>query len=83
MIADTDVLHDFQADKTTKVSAFTGFGLYKVKIALEEILREDRRLITAILPYEHAGVIQMVRKYGELLEEEYQENGIFFKAFVP
>ena len=25
----------------------------------------------------------MIRKYGELLEEEYRDDGIYVKAFVP
>ena len=27
--------------------------------------------------------IQTIRKYGQLLEEEYQEDGIAVKAYVP
>ena len=30
-----------------------------------------------------AGKIQTIRKYGQLLEEEYQEDGIAIKAYVP
>ena len=27
--------------------------------------------------------MQLIRKYGELQEEEYREDGIFVRAFVP
>jgi GTP-binding protein HflX len=83
LVSDTEMMQDFQADKTVKISAYTGFGLDKVKMALEEILREDMRLMEGILPYDRAGEIQIVRKYGELLEEDYRENGVYVKAFVP
>lgn len=78
-----DVLRDFRADKVLKISARTGQGLTEVKQALEEFLREDKRLLEKVFSYEEAGQIQQVRRYGELLAEEYRENGIYIKAFVP
>ena len=76
-------LRDFRADKTLPISAKTGEGLQKVKEALEEFLRDNRVLLERVFPYEEAGKIQYVRKCGELLTEEYRENGIYIKAFVP
>ncbi|MDD3412811.1 MAG: GTPase HflX [Lachnospiraceae bacterium] len=76
-------LRDFRADKTLPISAKTGEGLQKVKEALEEFLRDNRMLLERVFPYEEAGKIQYVRKCGELLTEEYRENGIYIKAFVP
>lgn len=76
-------LRDFRADKTLKISAGIGEGLTQVKEALEELLRADKCLLEKVFPYDGAGQIQQVRKYGELLEEEYRENGIYIKAFVP
>ncbi len=78
-----EILRDFKADKTLKISARTGAGLDEVKVVLEELLRENKCLLEGTFPYDAAGQIQLVRKYGELLEEEYRENGIFIKAFVP
>lgn len=82
-IEQPETLRDFKADKTLKISARTGEGLEEVKAVLEELLREDKRLLEGVFPYDAAGQIQLVRKYGELLEEEYRENGIYIKAFVP
>jgi GTP-binding protein HflX len=36
-----------------------------------------------LYPYAEAGKIQLIRKYGELLEESYQEDGIFARGYVP
>lgn len=74
---------DFQADKSLKISARSGQGLEELKEALEEILREDKRLLEGVFPYDQGGHIPVIRKYGELLEEAYQEQGIYVKAFVP
>lgn len=78
-----EFLRDFRADRTLRISARTGQGLSEVKAVLEEFLREDKCLLEGIFSYEEAGQIQQVRKYGELLEEDYRENGIYIKAFVP
>ena len=76
-------LLDFKADKTLHISAKTGEGLENLKEDLEELLRENKRLIEKIIPYQDAGIIQQVRTKGELLEEEYREDGIFIRAYVP
>ena len=36
-----------------------------------------------ILGYQEAGQIQIIRKYGQLLSEEYTPEGIEIKARVP
>ncbi len=77
------LFRDSRADRTLRISAGTGQGLSELKQVLEQILREDKRLLEGIFPYDRAGELQAVRKYGELLEEEYRENGIYIKAFVP
>ncbi len=78
-----DVIKDLKADVTLKISAVTGEGFAQVKETLEEVLREDKQLLEGVFPYELAGQIAIIRKYGELLEEEYRDNGIYVRAFVP
>lgn len=74
---------DFQADEVVFISAKTGMGLDKLTEDLEKILRENKMAIEHVYAYEEAGKIQLIRKYGELLEEEYREDGIFVRAYVP
>lgn len=78
-----EVLKDFRADKTLKISAVTGQGLEDLKTVLEEILREDKQLLEGVFSYDQGNQIPLIRKYGELLEEEYRDNGIYVRAFVP
>lgn len=82
-VEEAEILHDFKADKTLRISAKTGEGLPKFKEILEEILREDKKLLEGTFPYSEGGQLTVIRKYGELLEEDYREDGIYVKAFVP
>ena len=82
-VEEPEILHDFKADKTLRISARTGEGLTEFKEVLEEILREDKKLLEGIFPYDQGGQLTIIRKYGELLEEDYRENGIYVKGFVP
>ena len=82
-IIEKTLLKDFQADKTLKISAKTEQGFEELKNILGEFLREDKQFLEGIFSYEQGDQIPIIRKYGELLEEEYKENGIYVKAFVP
>ena len=50
---------------------------------MEEALREDKQLLEGTFSYDQGGQLPLIRKYGELLLEEYRENGIYIRAFVP
>ena len=73
---------DFQAEASIPTSARTGQGLDKVLEAAEEILRKDKIYIERVIPFDQGGLVQLIRKKGELLQEEYLPEGIFVKAYV-
>lgn len=77
------ILRDFKADYVVRISAKTGFGFKELLGTIEKILRERKIEIERVYGYHEAGKIQLIRKYGELLAEEYREEGIYVKAFVP
>lgn len=76
-------LQDFRADHILMISAARNEGLDEVKELLQEILREDKVYIERVIPYAQAGILQQVRKAGELVSEEYVPDGIAIKAYVP
>ena len=80
---DDEPLHDFRADYVLNISAGKNEGLEEIKTLLAEILRENKVYIERILPYDKAGLIQLIRKQGELITEEYVAEGIEIKAYVP
>jgi GTP-binding protein HflX len=80
---DHEPLHDFRADHVLGISAASGSGLEEVKSVLEELLRDNKIYVERLVPYENAGILQLVRTQGELVAEEYMQDGIAIKAYVP
>ena len=76
-------LKDFKANYHLNISAKTGEGLDKVKSLLEEILISKKVYIERVFSYPDANKIPFIRKYGQLLDEEYTEEGIAVKAYIP
>ena len=74
---------DFQAERTAFISAKTGEGVDALLSCVEDVLREQKVEIEQIYPYSDAGKIQLIRKYGELEKEEYTQDGIYVRAYVP
>ncbi|WP_125142686.1 GTPase HflX [Clostridium transplantifaecale] len=77
------ILKDLQSDYQVRVSAKTGGGLNELTEILETILRSRKIFLEKLYPYKDAGKIQTIRKYGQLLSEEYRDDGIMVTAYVP
>ena len=74
---------DFHADKVLKMSAKTGEGIEDLKKTVEDILQKQRVYLEHVFPYKDAGKIAIVRKFGEILSEEYIDEGISIRAYIP
>ena len=64
------------------VSAKKGTGLEELKELFCTLLRDNKILVERTISYQEAGILQQIRKSGELLEEEYRPEGIFIRAYV-
>ena len=82
LISDEEVLKDLNSDVNIRISAKTGLGLDEFKKELERILLENKVYIEKIVDFSNAGMIQLIRKDGNLLEENYLPEGIEIKAYV-
>lgn len=74
---------DFHADKILKMSAKTGDGIEDLKKTIENILQNQRVYLEHIFSYKDAGKIALIRKFGEIKSEEYIDDGILIKAYIP
>ena len=82
-VTDEEPLRDFKADYTLPIAAKSGQGFAELEELLCKLLRDNKILLERVIPYDKAGVIQQIRRQGELLAEEYQADGIYVKAYVP
>lgn len=76
-------VRDFKADCTVKISAKTGEGLDALTRQIEAVLRQKKVLLERLCPYCEADSLQLIRRFGELEEEDYREDGVFVRAYVP
>jgi GTP-binding protein HflX len=82
-LGDEVILKDFKADYTVKAAIKKNRGLEDINNALEEALKSMRITIEKMFDYSDAGKIGLIRKYGQIIDEEYREDGIYVKAYVP
>ena len=82
-VAGDVTVRDLRADYTVKTSTKTGEGLQELQELLGKLISEELLYVERVFPYQEAGKIQLIRENGQLLSEEYTENGIHVKARVP
>ena len=82
-IEEKPVLKDEKADYVIYGSVKEQKGLDELIDAIEDVINKQNVYVEKIIGYSDAGKIQLVRKYGQLLSEEYVAEGIAIKAYVP
>lgn len=80
---DEEPLQDYRADRVLGISAARDEGLEELRELLADVLRENKIYVERVIPYDRAGILQAVRKSGELIREEYVPEGIAIAAYVP
>ena len=75
-------LFDPRAVDYIRISARNRTGLSLIPEMIDKLLREDRTLIEHIYSYDEMGKVSEIKKNGEVIKEEYLENGIYIKAYV-
>ena len=82
-VEEKPVLRDFNADYTVSAAIKKNIGLNEINDAIEVALKSMRVMVEKVYDYSEAGKIGIIRKYGQVLSEEYKEDGIHLKAYVP
>lgn len=77
------ILRDFKADYVVNAAIKKGIGIDEINEAVEKALTSMRVMVEKVFDYADAGKIGLIRKYGQLINEEYKEDGIYVKAYVP
>lgn len=74
---------DPYADRCIKISAKSGRGLDEFKNALEQTILASQQLVELLIPYSDGGQAAVIRQAGQLLSEEYGQEGIRIRAYLP
>ena len=82
-LEDKPILSDFNADYVVNAAIKKKAGLDDINEALEKALKSMRITVEKVLDYADAGKVGLIRKYGQIISEEYKEDGIHIKAYVP
>lgn len=77
-----EALKDSVADKTVRISAKYGEGIQQMLSAVSDVLKENKVLLEKVFSYEEGGKVNQLRKYGQVLEEEYRAEGTYMKAYL-
>lgn len=75
-------LKDPKADYTLRISAKEGSGLPELCSLLDKIIKDGREYIEKVFAFNEAGEIQKIRRHGQIISEEYMEDGIHVCAYV-
>lgn len=77
------ILKDLRADRTIRISAKYGQGIEEMLDAIGDVLKDGHVIVEQTLEYADGSKINLLRKYGQLLEEDYRPEGIYVKALIP
>ena len=74
---------DMQADRTIEISVKAGTGLDELRDVLLSFLRNRKKYVERLYGYDEMGKIQLLRKYGQIVTEEYRDDGVAVTGYVP
>lgn len=77
------VFRDSRADAVFRISAAEGEGIEELKEGILKILRSQSVFVEKLFPYAKVGKVQLIRNYGQLLTEEYTEDGVLVTGYIP
>lgn len=78
----SESLKDLHADKTVRISAKYGQGIEEMLESISDVLKANKVLLEKVFSYEEGEKPNLLRKYGQVLEEEYQNEGVYMKAYI-
>lgn len=79
----SEPIKDLKAEKCVQISARYGDNTDLLISVIDGILKAQKVYVDRLFTYSEAGKIQIIRKYGQLISEDYEQDGIHVKAYVP
>ncbi len=82
-LATEEILRDTAASKQVTISAKNKYGLDELITAISDTIKDMQTLIKMLIPYQETAFVGRVRQMGQVIKEEYLEEGIRLEAYVP
>ena len=76
-----EILVDVNAVKYMRISARTGAGLDAFKDVLVSYLREGKKYKELFIPFSETASLYAIKAGNEIIEEKYEEDGIYLKGY--
>ena len=70
----------YGAEAVLRISALEPEGVQKVLDAVDQQLDKMDTVVEILLPYAQGGLSSSLHQEGQIIEEEYRDNGIYIKA---
>jgi len=77
------LLKDLTADSCVWISAAQGIGIEELIEEIVKIARSRNQECEVVVPYSDGATLNYYHKYGEISSEEYKEDGIHIRGFLP
>lgn len=69
--------------KNVRISALKGEGLNELQEAIIQELSKRRKIVHLRIPQQDYAVVSEVRRHGNLLKQDYEENDVLIQADLP
>ncbi|MGN0416338.1 MULTISPECIES: GTPase HflX [Anaerostipes] len=83
LVEEDEILKDPMAEAVVKISGKTGEGTDILLDVIEQMLQKQKLYLEKLYEYNEAGKIQIIRNHGQLIKEEYRDDGIYIEAYIP
>ena len=83
LLSGSERLIDIYADTWVKISAKTGYNMDDLLETIEDTLQKNRKYVECLIPYADGKRLDQFHRYGQILAEEYLEDGVSIKAYMP
>ena len=80
---DDVILRDTLASRTVRISAKNQTGIDELLVAVSDTLKEMQIRVKALIPYSDSAKAARMRSLGQVISEEYLEEGILIDAYLP
>lgn len=64
------------------ISAITGEGIPELRRAIARVLESGKKRVELLLPYNEAGILELLHREGAVVSSEYTEDGIEVQAVI-